>query len=386
MSTPHPGGAGPPDLRRANTARVLRALRDHGDAGRAALADETGLARATVGTIVGDLVERGLLQESQPTGGQRGRPSTPVSFAPGAVAALGLEVNVDYVSVVALGLDGGVLLTHHRAISTETDPFIQVVEVAAAAVRRLTHTGTRLIGGCLAVPGRVSHDHQTVLHAPHLRWTERRPGEELQQAMLPLATLNLRVLNDADCAAWGEVRRGAAIGVDHALYLTGTVGIGAGLVEQGRLIHGARGFAGEVGHVPLGEPDASCVCGRQGCWETAVGLRALPHREPSAPHDPVATATAIATRTSDPLVRAGVDRVGASLGRGLAVLSGVLDPDVIVLGGYFVPLAAALQPSLDLSLGSGGPEVRWSSLGLQAAALGAAELVLADVWSGALTP
>ena len=84
-----------------------------------------------------------------------------------------------------------------------------------------------------------------------------------------------RVSNDADCAALAELHHGAGRGTDHLLYLTGTVGIGAGLVDGGRLVRGARGFAGEVGHLPIGEPDARCGCGRLGCWEATIGLHAV---------------------------------------------------------------------------------------------------------------
>ena len=86
--------------------------------------------------------------------------------------------------------------------------------------------------------------------------------------------------NDANCAAYAETHHGAATDSSHVLYLTGTVGIGAGIVEGGDLVRGAAGFAGEVGHMPVGEPSALCGCGRQGCWEASIGLhRALGFKE-----------------------------------------------------------------------------------------------------------
>ena len=200
-----------------------------------------------------------------------------------------------------------------------------------------------------------------------------------------------RASNDADCSALAELHLGAGRDADHLLYLTGTVGIGAGLIEDRRLLRGARGFAGEVGHLPIGESGAVCGCGRTGCWEASVGLHALLAAvgmpESGTPHE---TAVAVAGAARESVeVRAGIASVGRWLGHGLAVVTGILDPGTVVLGGYFVPLGdLILEPAttaLAASLATselGGPDLRLGKLGTGSAATGAAERALEVAFSG----
>jgi predicted NBD/HSP70 family sugar kinase len=177
------------------------------------------------------------------------------------------------------------------------------------------------------------------------------------------------------------------------LYLTGTVGIGAGIVEDGNLVRGATGFAGEVGHMPVGDPSAQCGCGRRGCWEASIGLHPMLDLVGMTELDtPLDTARAVATRAlTDASVRAGLARLGHDVGLGLAVLATVLDPAVVVMGGYFAPLGdLVLDPArrtLDERLVSQTqrrPELRPGALGIRAAALGAAEWSFGELFAGEL--
>ena len=145
--------------------------------------------------------------------------------------------------------------------------------------------------------------------------------------------------------------------------------------------------------MPVGDPTVSCGCGRMGCWEASIGLHAMLEAvgmtELATPLD---TARAVATRAlADAQVREGLARLGRDVGLGLAVLAQVLDPGVVVLGGYFAPLGdLVLGPArrtLDERLVSGTqrrPDLRPGALGIQAAALGAAEWSFGDLFAGEL--
>jgi predicted NBD/HSP70 family sugar kinase len=252
--------------------------------------------------------------------------------------------------------------------------------------------GRTVVSATVAVPGLVSRDNRTIAWAPNLGWDGRRLAAELENAFD--GECPTTVDNDANCAALAEASHGVATDVQDSLYLTGTIGIGAGIVRSGTLMRGGAGFAGEVGHMPIGDPAALCGCGRHGCWEASVGLRAMltavGMEEESTP---LRTAREVATRAAtDERVRAALETLGADLGRGLATLAAVLDPAAIVLGGYFVPLGEYVMPAASAVLAerlpSAGlhlPEIRLSSLGIHAAALGAAEHALTDVFSGTIT-
>jgi predicted NBD/HSP70 family sugar kinase len=143
--------------------------------------------------------------------------------------------------------------------------------------------------------------------------------------------------------------------------------------------------------MPVGDPDAVCGCGRRGCWEASVGLHAMLRAVGMPELDtPVASAKAVAARAAtDPGVRKALERLGRDVGLGLSVLATILDPAVVVLGGYFVPLGelvlAEARRTLDARLVAPvqrRPELRLGALGIEAAALGAAEQSLTRVFSG----
>lgn len=377
---------GTESLRRHNTAAVLRALRRLGPTTRAELAKHTGLAKATVGVIVADLEAAGAVVEEGSRPGARGRPGRPVVLQPERFVGLGLELNVDYVAAVVLDLVGRVQFSESRPAGSADD----LLALARAARDQHTGPGRTLVGATVAVPALVRADNRTVAWAPNLDLAGPGLADDLAD-LVPGG--DVHVTNDANCAAYAESHHGAARGAAHALYLTGTVGIGAGIVQDGELVRGGAGFAGEVGHMPVGDSAALCGCGRRGCWEASIGLHAMLAAVGMPELDtPLRTAEAVADRAvSDPAVRAGLERVGRDLGVGIAMLSSVLDPEVVVLGGYFAPLGElVLEPArrtLDERLASAvqvRPELRTSTLGIQAAALGAAEQSLGPVFAGDL--
>lgn len=390
--TPLTTGAptGTEHVRRQNVALILRSLRADGPATRTELARRTGLAKATVGTIVGDLsVGRAVTEdESVPSG--RGRPGRPVTLTGESIIGLGFEVNVDYIAAVALDLAGNVTLIDTRPVTAGQPPNVaQLLGVAGEIRGGLIAEGHTVVGATVAVPGLVSHDNRTVVWAPNLGWDDLQLAAELETAFGDACPTTID--NDANCAALAEAAHGISTDVASSLYLTGTVGIGAGIIQNGGLLRGGSGFAGEVGHMPIGDPESACGCGRHGCWEASIGLRAMLRGVDMAEQDtPVRTASAVAALAeSDEGVRDALALLGRDLGTGLATLATVLDPEVIVLGGYFVPLGAYVVPAasevLAARLPSAAmhlPEIRLSSLGIHAAALGAAEGALASVYAG----
>ncbi|HUA95212.1 MAG TPA: ROK family protein [Acidimicrobiales bacterium] len=159
----------------------------------------------------------------------------------------------------------------------------------------------------------------------------------------------LVVENDANCAAFAEHRRGAAVGAEHALMITLGTGIGGGLVSGGRVLVGAFGFAGEVGHMLVDPSGPPCPCGRRGCWEryaSGGGLGRLAREAAYAGHlqsvvslaggDPEMVRGEHVTRAAlegEPGAVQVMEELGWWVALGLANLTAVLDPDRIVLGG-----------------------------------------------------
>jgi predicted NBD/HSP70 family sugar kinase len=193
----------------------------------------------------------------------------------------------------------------------------------------------------------------------------------------------ISVANDADLGALAEVRRGVANGVDDVLYIHGEVGVGGGLIVDGRPLTGAAGFGGEVGHIPVNPNGVACQCGSVGCWETEVGEEAmlrLAGRPPGGGWSEV-EAVLEEARAGSPVALRALEGVGYWLGLGLAGLVNIFNPRLVVLGGLFGrihPLiGGALEAELDRrSLAGPRALVRIvpARLGADAPLLGAAEL------------
>ncbi|MGL5811103.1 MAG: ROK family transcriptional regulator [Nocardioides sp.] len=379
-------------MRRHNTARVLRTLRRNGPGTRADLAKRTDLAKATIGAIVSDLRSLDVVAEGPARNDGRGRPGRPVRLTGARYLGLGFELNVDYVTAVAVDLSGEIRWSEVHSVShlpSIDHPGHPLLELVAHASRSLA--GFDLLGATVAVPGLVWGDKRTLAWSPHLQVQGTALADRVEEVLG--GRTPVRVDNDANCAALAEAHRGAAQGFMDSLYITGTVGIGAGMIQAGRLYRGARGFAGEIGHLPLGEPTARCRCGQFGCWEASVGLHAVLDKLGLPEVDnPVASAEYMASRaTLDSAISAKLADTGRTLGAGLAVLAGICDPAIIVLGGYFGPLAAFMIKPARLTLAERirnvrvPPDVRVSSLGIRAAGLGAAEESVRPVFTGEAT-
>src|SRR5258706_7157606 len=171
--------------------------------------------------------------------------------------------------------------------------------------------------------------------APNLGWADVPLGHLLARSLdlgVPIA-----LGNEADLGAIGELRRGAAIGSDNVLFISGEVGVGGGLIVDGRPLTGAAGYGGEVGHIPVNRNGLACRCGSAGCWETEVGEGALLRLAGHPPDGGRSEVEAVLREAADgsAVALAALDAVGRWLGYGLAGLVNVFNSQLVVLGGVF---------------------------------------------------
>ncbi|MGW0518950.1 ROK family protein [Crossiella sp. NPDC003009] len=338
-------------MRKANLALVLRALRADGPQSRARLARMTGLNKATMSSLVAELEQRRLVRLGAVVGGAIGRPGQLVELRPRTVCGIGLEANVDYAAVAVLDLAGELVL--HRRLPADVtalgaEEAVDLLAGLAAEARRTVEAmGGWVAGVTAAVPGLVDVDSGVVRLAPNLRWRDAAVVDQLS-ARLDLPAGRIAVDNDANLSAVAEHVAGVAAGATDLLYLTGEVGVGGGVIADGRLLRGATGFTGEVGHMPMDPGGAACGCGRNGCWETQVGLAALlrsvaeegdPVRDPSLDLEKRLATIAGRARDGEARTLAALERIGAALGVGASILVNILNPAAVVLGGYFAVLA-----------------------------------------------
>lgn len=386
------------DVRRGNLSIVLRTLREGGPTTRAKVAGETGLTKASVSSLTAELVARGLVREGElEQTGYLGRPGRTFQVD-GHAYGIGVEINVDYVSAVALDLAGEIRFDRRLSLDVRATAPAEVLDEVAglvrSAVRATRLRGCRLVGITVATPGVVDHAAGRVAYASNLGWHDVAVGPELTRRLRRIGT-EIEVDNDVKLAAMAEWAVGVAAGTPNLAYVSGEAGVGAGVISEGRLVRGTRGFSGELGHLPLDPEQRECACGRRGCWEVMVGLGTL-LRLAAGPdddvHDPrrdidtrLAELRARAER-GDPRTRAALDTIAAGLGLGASVLVNMVNPEVLVLGGYFAALGDLLLDRVTEEVNArvvapdaGGCRIALSDLGFTAAGRGGAHAALERV-------
>ncbi|MFF2131252.1 ROK family protein [Streptomyces olivochromogenes] len=383
----HPTGSGRrlPDtqqgMRRRNLSRVMHSVSAEGPLSRAAVASRIGLTRAAVSTLVDELIRSGLLEELGPERpGRVGRPGSALAVSGHGPAGIGAEVGVDHLAVCAVDLRGDVRARAVRHGTNRGRPPEPVLQELTALVRQVVAEAEREglwpAGLAVAVPGLVARDDRTVVRAPNLDWRDTDLG-----ALLP-GDLSLTVDNEANFGGLAELWLGDATPRDF-LHVSAEIGIGAAVVVDGRLLRGTRGFAGELGHVPVWPDGPPCPCGGRGCLEQYAGEEAVLRAAGLEPREDRVGLLAERAAQGDAEVRRALRDAGTALGIALTGAVNLLDPETVVLGGALSGLAPWLLPSLEgeLARRTAGPActVSVSPLGPEGPLLGAAHSVVRAV-------
>ncbi|HEY7023864.1 MAG TPA: ROK family protein [Candidatus Limnocylindrales bacterium] len=366
----------------------MRALHLDGPLSRSELGTRTGLTRSAIRVLIGELTAAGLVEErSGQLLGQPGRPSTLVRLRSDRAVVLALEIAVDYLAAAVVGLGGEVLrscrIDRSRAQITADETVAGltrlVTSLGAGDTRRMGRE--QLVGVAVAFCGIVRRSDGVVVMAPNLGWSNVPLGELLADTLG--RSDRVLVANEADLGALAEHRRGVGAAVDDLLYISGEVGVGGGVILDGRSMTGAFGYGGEIGHLPLNPDGRECGCGSVGCWETEVGERALLALAGLSIDGGREAVDELLSRAAagDEQAVAAFDHVGTWLGRGIAGMVNVLNPSMVILGGLFARIYDNIEAQtkreaarLALRPSSAVVSIVPSALGVEAPLLGAAEL------------
>jgi len=404
VTTAEDGGAQPWNrrvLRSINEQVLFNALRDAGTTSRAQLARSTGLSKPTVSAALANLEQAGLVRRTGETLQGRGRGRAAVLYEPDPTAAyvVGLDIGRQWIRAAVAGLDGqpvarrdapneatSAAATVHSAVLLARS----VAEGAGVAWSEVVHA---VVGG----PGVIDPRTHRVHYASNLPdWEQSGLFERLRDEL----GTGLDMLNDADLAALGEYASGAGQGCPLFAYLWVGTGVGAGFVIDGKVFHGARGAAGEIGYLPFfplpvegegtgekgrierrdggGGQDSTGDDApiRRGLLEDAVAGDGVVRLARALGMKGAASAKEVfdAARDGDEVARRVVEHEAARLAHAVAALAAVLDPELVVLGGgigrntdvLLGPLRVALKRLTPLH-----PRVAAAKLGDDAVLLGA---------------
>ncbi|GAA1235933.1 putative NBD/HSP70 family sugar kinase [Microbacterium phyllosphaerae] len=367
-----------------NLARILRLVHEDGAQSRAALTEATGLNRSTIADLVAELVRRGLVDERVPDlPGRVGRPS-PVVTASARVVAIAVNPEVDAVEIAAVGLDRSILVRERLPNASVPSPgeVTQTIASRIDAWRQGVLADARIEAVGIAVPGLVRTSDGVVRNAPHLEWRDV-PLADLVRTATAAPTY---VDNDATLGVIAEHRYGAGRGIDDIVYLNGGAsGIGGGLIIHGRPVAGAGGYAGEFGQ---NRPRISADDDRRtadGVLETEVSRRLLLEAVGLDAADDE-TLDAELTSSESSAVADEVTRQAHVLASALANAVNVLNPALVVLGGFLATIADLRTEQITADVGMlamsesvEGLEIRAAALGADRLLIGAAELAFAEL-------
>ena len=370
-----------------NRSRVLQAFCDNGPLSRADLARLAQVPRATIGAIVQNLLEAGLLEEQEPDrAGKVGKPGTPLWFGPWAGLSVAVGFQPDRVVAALVNARGERLSEAAVPLRTHDAAGKALADAVEKAARAVLPEAAEVLGVGVVVPGVCNTETGEVVGSGQLPGAV---GTLLTTALGERLGLPVLVDNDARAQALGEKWFGDGRGATTFASVQTGDGLGVGLVLDGRVYRGEDGRVGELGHTAVvldgGEP---CRCGLRGCWETVATLRWLRAEAAAAklPHAATATTASLAGSTA-PQAKALLDRYLQHLAAGLANLVNVLGTTKLLLHGDVVaggePVRAAIeQHTRDRVLGHLRDDVQvvFSTLDADAALLGAAGLVLSETF------
>ena len=375
-------------VKNINRIALLRLLREEEGLSRADLSDRSGLTRSTVSLLVKELIDEGWLQENEiVVTGQLGRRPTPLQLDGRRFVLVGAELTPDTIRVVTTSIKGEVLEANQAALQ-QVDPegaCHQLVEMISVLVRRVVGEGREVLGIGVGLPGAVEPQTGMLQFAPNIGWRKVPVGERLRAelASAGLSAIPVHYQNEADLAAIGETEFGPRPADDPLVYISCGVGLGSGIVLGDTMFTGATGAGGEIGHTTLHPEGRACSCGRRGCAEAYVGLRAIAAQAGLSQPDALKAAMA-SGQAEAAAARAAFQAAGKNLGVLLQNIWTTFDPKSIVLGGETIALGGAdfIDPALEVlafyatAAGVPAPTVRLARYTELAVAVGGAGYAL----------
>ncbi|HEY5834073.1 ROK family transcriptional regulator [Streptomyces sp.] len=319
-------------LHRANLERVVRAVRLAGSLTQAEIARSTGLSAATVSNIVRELRDNGTVQVTPTSSG--GRRARSVALSGDAGIVVGVDFGHSHLRVAVGNLAHQVLAEQSEPIDVDASAS-QGFDRAERLVGRLVQStgigADKVLGVGLGVPGPIDVESGTLGSIAILPgWGGINPRQELSDRL----GVPVRVDNDANLGALGELVWGSGRGVKDLAYIKVASGVGAGLVIDGRIYRGPGGTAGEIGHITLDESGPVCRCGNRGCLETFTAARYVLELLRGSHGDGLTVPRMVQlAREGDPGCRRVIGDVGRHIGMGVASLCNLLNPSRVVLGG-----------------------------------------------------
>ena len=333
----------------------MHVIRERARVSQADIARATGLSRTTVHSVIAELRAEGLVAELDGNGGvegrSTGRPGVRLVLRDAARVALGIDFGHSHVAVAVADLARNIVAerrsdldVNHRA-NEALDTSARLAEEALSEARV---DRSSVVGVGIGIPGPVDRERGTAGSATILPgWVGLRIADAMEQRL----GLRVAIENDANLGALAEMTWGAGRGCSNFAYIKAATGIGAGIVIDGKPLHGVSGTAGEIGHTTLDEAGALCYCGNRGCLETVASgpaiIRLVADGSGEAPSLSLVIDRALG---GDLRCRRAIADAGREMGVAVAGLCNLINPERVIVGGLLSRAGELLIGPLRASL------------------------------------
>ncbi|MEC0172987.1 ROK family transcriptional regulator [Paenibacillus graminis] len=316
-------------VKKINKSIILHTIRMHSPVSRARVSEMTGLNKATVSNLVAELCGQELVTEAGPGESSGGRKPLMLHFNSMAGSVIGIELQVKQLKAVLCDFGGSTLKELDCLLEVHELPYVleKMKGIISELIASAPSSPYGIVGIGVGVPGMVD-EHGMVLFAPNLGWEMVDLRAILEQSFAVPVTID----NEANAGAQGELSFGAARDVRHLLYISAGSGIGSGIIIGGELYKGARGYAGETGHMTIEAEGKPCSCGSRGCWELYASERTYDNPGLALPARSTTELVRYAREGQEDTLR-HFTTIGEYLGIGVTNLINSFNPELIVIGG-----------------------------------------------------
>ncbi|MDK2991852.1 MAG: N-acetylglucosamine repressor [Clostridiales bacterium] len=378
------------EVKLKNRSVVLRLLFKYGPISRAQLSQVTGLTPPTITSLVGEMINEGIVIETgntdDPAKGGVGRKRVLIDLKNDAKYEIGIEFGVETTHMGINDLKGNLVCDRILPIITP-DPTERIRQTAREVVDMLSEREIpmeRVLGIGVGVPGLVDRERGINRKSPNLGWK----NVNVRNIFSEVLSMPVLLENNVRCMALGEQFFGFGREMDDIILFHVGMGIGCGIIIDGRLFHGSSEGAGEIGHTTIDINGPQCGCGKKGCLEALASGRAIADKgREFLGRDVSAYDVFLAAKAGDPIAAGILKEAGYYLGIGVANLINLFNPQMVVLhGGVLNSGDIVLKPLLETASShvfsdrSEDADIKLSAYGDELGIMGASALVLKELF------
>ncbi|MDF0725818.1 ROK family transcriptional regulator [Cytobacillus sp. S13-E01] len=318
-------------VKKKNKDIVLRTITAMAPLSRAEIAQRSGLNKATVSSLVSELIDEELIYESGPGESSGGRRPVMLLFNEQAGYSIGIDIGVNYILGVVTDLVGNIIYEKNKSIKSLSfeDLIVLVKETIQTLINNTPKSKYGVIGIGIGVPGIVDTNGKVLL-APNLKWKNVNLLEIIKKDF----DYPIIIENEANAGAYGETRFGAGQESSNSIYISVGIGIGVGIILNGQLYRGFNGYSGESGHMTIMVNGEECTCGSTGCWEAYASEHALLKEARLSKQFSVSTLEELIqlAQTKDLNTIKLFHKIGSFIGIGATNLIKTFNPQQVIIG------------------------------------------------------